>query len=113
MIELVHLVKKFGDLVAVNDLSLTIPRGEFFAVLGPNAAGKTTTIKMLAGLMKPTSGRTRVAGFDVQTHPLEVRRRLAYVPDFPFLYDKLTPWEFLRFTGQLFQMAAAQIQSAA
>ena len=113
MIELIHLVKKFGDLVAVNDLSLTVDRGEFFAVLGPNAAGKTTTIKILTGLIKPTTGAARVAGFDVQTHPLEVRRRLAYVPDFPFLYDKLTPWEFFRFTGQLFRMDDARLQSAA
>src|ERR1041385_2326839 len=104
MIELVHLVKKFGELIAVNDLSLTIARGEFFAMLGPNAAGKTTTLKILAGLMKPTSGNAVVGGFDVQTHPLEVRRRMAFVPDFPFLYDKLTPLEFFRFTGQLFQM---------
>ncbi|PYJ82740.1 MAG: ABC transporter [Verrucomicrobia bacterium] len=113
MIELVHLVKRFGDLVAVNDLSLTVPRGEFFAVLGPNAAGKTTTIRMLAGLIKPTSGSARVAGFDVQTQPVDARRRLAYVPDFPFLYDKLTPWEFFRFTGQLFQMEDARIRSVA
>src|SRR5213596_162123 len=113
MIELLHIVKKFGDLVAVNDLSLTVQRGEFFAVLGPNAAGKTTTIKILTGLIKPTSGAVRVAGFDVQTHPLEVRRRLAYVPDFPFLYDKLTPWEFLRFTGQIFRMDEARLQAVA
>lgn len=104
MIELEHLCKTFGDLKAVDDLSLDIPAGEFFAVLGPNAAGKTTTIKMLIGLIKPTSGTARVCGHDVQTHPIEVRRRLAFVPDFPFLYDKLTPWEFLRFTGQLFRM---------
>src|SRR5213075_995188 len=104
MIELVHLVKRFGELAAVNDISLTVPRGEFFAVLGPNAAGKTTTIRILAGLIKPTSGSARVAGFDVQTQSVEARRRLAYVPDFPFLYDKLTPWEFFRFTGQLFGM---------
>jgi ABC-2 type transport system ATP-binding protein len=107
MIELVRLVKRFGDLVAVNDVTLAVPRGEFFALLGPNAAGKTTTIKVLAGLMKPTSGAARVAGFDVQTHPLEARSRLAYVPDFPFLYDKLTPREFLRFTAELFRMDAA------
>jgi ABC-2 type transport system ATP-binding protein len=113
MIELVHVVKKFGDLVAVNDLSLTVDRGEFFAVLGPNAAGKTTTIKVLTGLIKPTSGCARVAGFDVQEKPLEARRRMAYVPDFPFLYDKLTPWEFLRFTGQLFLMEPAQLESVA
>jgi ABC-2 type transport system ATP-binding protein len=110
MIEIAHLVKHFGDLVAVNDISLTVPRGEFFAVLGPNAAGKTTTIKMLTGLIKPTSGTARVAGFDIQTQPLEARRRMAYVPDFPFIYEKLTPWEFFRFTGQLFQMDDARIE---
>lgn len=113
MIELVNLVKRFGELVAVNDINLTVQRGEFFAVLGPNAAGKTTTIRIIAGLIKPTSGVARVAGYDVQTHPLEAKRRLAYVPDFPFLYDKLTPWEFFRFTGQLFQMDEARIQAAA
>jgi ABC-2 type transport system ATP-binding protein len=113
MIELRNLVKRFGDLVAVNDLSLTVERGEFFAVLGPNAAGKTTTIKILTGLIKPTSGSARVAGFDVQTVPLEARRRMAYVPDFPFLYDKLTPWEFFRFTGKMFQMSDGQIEAAA
>src|SRR5881296_1458279 len=113
MIELLHIVKKFGDLVAVNDLSLTVERGEFFAVLGPNAAGKTTTIKVLTGLMKPTSGSARVAGFDVQEKPLEAHRCMAYVPDFPFLYDKLTPWEFFRFTGQLFLMSQSQIEASA
>ena len=110
MIELKNLVKRFGDLVAVNDISLTVGRGEFFAVLGPNAAGKTTSIKILTGLIKPTSGSARICGIDVQEQPLEVRRRLAYVPDFPFLYDKLTPWEFLRFTGQLFRMSEEDIQ---
>jgi ABC-2 type transport system ATP-binding protein len=104
MIELIQLVKRFGDLVAVDRIDLSVGRGEFFAMLGPNAAGKTTTIRMIAGLIKPSSGAARVAGFDVQTHPLEARRRMAYVPDFPFLYDKLTPWEFLRFTGRIFQM---------
>lgn len=104
MIELDHIVKKFGDLVAVNDLSLTVKQGEFFAVLGPNAAGKTTTIKILAGLMKPTAGTARVCGYDVQTESLEAKRRMAFVPDFPFLYEKLTPWEFFRFIGQLFQL---------
>jgi ABC-type Na+ transport system ATPase subunit NatA len=112
MIELNHLTKKFGDLVAVDDLSLKVERGEFFAVLGPNAAGKTTLIRVLAGLLKPTAGTARVAGFDVQADPLEARRRLAYVPDFPFLYDKLTPWEFLRFTGHVFQMSESRIQEA-
>jgi len=113
MIQLEHLTKKFGDLVAVDDLSLTIGRGEFFAMLGPNAAGKTTTIKMLAGLIKPTVGRACIAGFDIQQQPLEARRRLAYVPDFPFLYDKLTPWEFLRFTGRLFHLPEPRIEANA
>ena len=113
MIELDRLVKKFGDLVAVNDLSLTIPRGEFFAMLGPNAAGKTTTMKLLTGLIKPTSGCARICGFDVQSQPLEARQRLAYVPDFPFLYEKLTAWEFFRFMGQLFQFDAARIENNA
>ncbi|MDG2213607.1 MAG: ABC transporter ATP-binding protein [Verrucomicrobiota bacterium] len=110
MIELTNLIKEFGDLTAVDDISLTVNKGEFFAVLGPNAAGKTTTIKMLVGLIAPTSGTAKVCGYDVQTDPIEVRKRLAYVPDFPFLYDKLTPWEFLRFTGQLFHMTEEEIQ---
>ncbi len=113
MIELVNLVKRFGDLTAVDGISLVVPRGEFFAVLGPNAAGKTTTIKILTGLIKPTSGTARVAGFDIQTQALEARRRLAYVPDFPFLYEKLTPWEFICFTGQLFQMRADLVKKNA
>ena len=113
MIELDHLVKRFGDLTAVNDVSLKIGRGEFFAMLGPNAAGKTTTIKLLTGLMKPTSGTSRICGFDIQADPLEARRRMAYVPDFPFLYDKLTAWEFFRFTGQLFQLEPARIEKNA
>jgi ABC-2 type transport system ATP-binding protein len=113
MIELVHVFKNFGDLAAVRDVTLTIPRGEFFAMLGPNAAGKTTTLKILAGLMKPTSGCARICGFDVQTQPLEARRRIAYVPDFPFLYDKLTAREFFRFIGQLFQMPDARIEANA
>ena len=79
-------------------------------MLGPNAAGKTTTIKLLTGLMKPTAGSARIAGFDIQSQPLEARRRMAYVPDFPFLYDKLTAWEFFRFTGQLFQLDANRIE---
>ena len=113
MIELENLVKHFGDVHAVDGITLTVPRGEFFCVLGPNAAGKTTTIKMMVGLIRPTSGYARVAGFDLQTQPLEARARLSYVPDFPFLYDKLTPWEFIRFTGQLFRMPDDRIRAEA
>lgn len=113
MIELHNVVKHFGEVRAVDGINLTVPKGEFFCVLGPNAAGKTTTIKMIVGLIKPTSGSARVAGYDVQTQPLEARARLSYVPDFPFLYDKLTPWEFLRFTGQLFRMTDEAINREA
>lgn len=112
MIELIGVTKRYGDLIAVNDLSLTVAQGEFFVVLGPNAAGKTTTIKVLTGLIKPTAGSARVGGFDVQEQPLEARRRLAYVPDFPFLYEKLTPWEFFRFVGQLFGMEQSAIRDS-
>jgi ABC-2 type transport system ATP-binding protein len=111
MIKLENLVKKFGDLTAVDNLSLTVGRGEFFAMLGPNAAGKTTTIKLLTGLIKPTAGRASICGFDVQAEPIEARRRLAYVPDFPFLYDKLTANEFFRFIGQMFRLDPARIAS--
>lgn len=111
MIELKDLVKKFGDLTAVNGINLSIPKGEFFAVLGPNAAGKTTTIKMIAGLIKPTTGSVIVAGYNIQSEPLQARKRLAYVPDFPFLYEKLTPLEFMQFTGQLFKIAPDRVRS--
>ncbi|MEE2942018.1 MAG: ABC transporter ATP-binding protein [Verrucomicrobiota bacterium] len=113
MIEIDQLIKEFGDLRAVDDLSLSVPAGEFFVVLGPNAAGKTTTIKIMAGLMKPTRGSVRICGFDIGSDPLEARRRLAYVPDFPFLYDKLTPAEFFRFTGKLFGMKDSEMEAEA
>ncbi len=111
MIELKGLIKKFGDLTAVNGIDLSVPKGEFFAVLGPNAAGKTTTIKMITGLIKPTEGSIRVAGFNIQEEPLKARKRLAYVPDFPFLYEKLTPMEFMQFTGQLFKIPSDRVRS--
>ena len=113
MIEIDQLIKEFGDLRAVDDISLLVPAGEFFVVLGPNAAGKTTTIKIMAGLMKPTRGSVRICGFDIGSDPLEARRRLAYVPDFPFLYDKLTPAEFFRFTGKLFGMKDSEMEAEA
>ena len=109
MIQTQNLSKEFGALRAVDALNLDVAPGEFFAFLGPNAAGKTTTIKMLAGLLKPTAGTARVAGFDIQQDPMAAKRLISYVPDFPFLYDKLTPREFLRFVGELYEMDAAEI----
>ena len=113
MIEIEGLTKCFSDLTAVDNISLTVPKGQFFVILGPNAAGKTTTIKVMSGLMKATSGRVRICDIDIEANPLEARKRMAYVPDFPFLYDKLTPTEFFRFTGQLFGMEEAAIQREA
>ena len=111
MIEIEGLSKCFGDLTAVNDISLSVPKGEFFVILGPNAAGKTTTIKVMAGLMKPTRGSVHICGYNIERDPLNARKRMSYLPDFPFLYDKLTPIEFFRFTGQLFGMAESDIKN--
>ena len=111
MIEIEGLSKCFGDLTAVNDISLSVPKGEFFVILGPNAAGKTTTIKVMAGLMRPTKGSVHICGYNIELDPLDARKRMAYLPDFPFLYDKLTPSEFFRFTGQLFGMAESDIKN--
>ena len=110
MIQTFGLTKNFGDLRAVDGLDLDIAPGEFFAFLGPNAAGKTTTIKMLAGLLRPSSGRCVIAGHDMQKAPELAKRLLAYVPDFPFLYDKLTSAEFMRFIGELFEIERAEIE---
>ncbi len=104
MIRAHQLSKHFGSLRAVDGLDLDVARGEFFAFLGPNAAGKTTTIKMLCGLLRPTSGRVEIGGFDIQAEPERAKAQLAYVPDFPFLYDKLTCLEFMQFVGELYGM---------
>lgn len=105
MIQIKALTKCFGSLTAVDHLSLEVKAGEFFAFLGPNAAGKTTTIKMLVGLLKPTSGRAFLGGHDIQTVPVEAKKLLAYIPDFPFLYDKLSSHEILVMVGELFGMS--------
>jgi ABC-2 type transport system ATP-binding protein len=107
-----HLTKRYGGLTAVNDLSLNIPQGQFFAFLGPNGAGKTTTIKLLAGLLKPTSGRALVGGYDIHKEPVQARQALSYVPDMPFLYDKLEPMEFMVFVGQLYGMERTEVVRA-
>jgi ABC-2 type transport system ATP-binding protein len=110
MISIQSLTKRYGTFTAVDDLSLEIAPGEFFAFLGPNGAGKTTTIKMLSGMLRPTTGVVRIGGFDLQREPEKAKALLAYVPDFPFLYDKLTAWEFMRFVGDVFQMDRAVVQ---
>jgi ABC-2 type transport system ATP-binding protein len=113
MISTEHLTKTYGPLNAIADLNLDIAQGEFFAFLGPNGAGKTTTIKLLTGLLKPTSGRALICGYDIQKQPVEARRMISYVPDFPFLYDKLEPMEFMVFVGQLYGMERAEVAAKA
>ena len=110
MIKIRALTKKFGGLTDVDGLELQVGEGEFFAFLGPNAAGKTTTIKMLTGLLKPTSGEVMIGGFDIQTEPEKAKAQLAYVPDFPFLDDKLTSVEFMQFVGDIFRLDRATIR---
>jgi ABC-2 type transport system ATP-binding protein len=105
MIGLQDVTKKFGDVTAVDRLSLDIRTGEFYGFLGPNGAGKTTTIKMMTGLFSPTSGSITIGGFDVQRKPLEAKMRTGYIPDQPFLYEKLTGREFLHFSAGLYKMA--------
>jgi len=102
MISIQGVTKTYGKKVAVDNLSLEIAAGEFFAVLGPNGAGKTTTIKMLAGLLRPNSGKLLVGGVDVQTDPIGAKKVSAYVPDQPFLYDKLSGIEFMNFIADLY-----------
>ena len=110
MIQLIELTKRFGQLVAVNRIDLHVKQGEIFGFLGPNGAGKTTTIKMLAGLLKPTSGRALIDGYDVVAHSMEAKRVTGFIPDQPFLYEKLTGVEFLRFIGSLFGMKKTEIE---
>jgi len=112
MIRLEGVSKRFGDKVAVNHLSLEIGKGEFFAILGPNGAGKTTTIKMIAGLLRPSEGRITVCGHDVQRDPLAAKAVMSYVPDQPYLYDKLSGLEFLHFIADMVRMNGSERESA-
>src|SRR5437016_6188071 len=104
MIELEEVSKAYGTKPAVERLSLRIERGELFAFLGPNGAGKTTTIKLMCGLLFPTSGTIRIAGFDMNRDGDQARRLISYVPDQPFLYEKLTGRELLKFIADMYGM---------
>ena len=102
MIELTHVRKTYGTKVAVEDLSLRIEAGELFAFLGPNGAGKTTTLKLMCGLLFPTAGTIRVGGFDMATDGDRARQLISFVPDQPYLYEKLTGREFLQFIADMY-----------
>jgi ABC-2 type transport system ATP-binding protein len=113
MIRLEGLTKRYGKFVAVQPLELHVPRGELFGFLGPNGAGKTTTIRMIAGVLRPSGGRITIAGHDLAVASLEARRRIGYIPDRPFLYDKLTGSEFLRFVSGLWGQEGADAERRA
>jgi ABC-2 type transport system ATP-binding protein len=109
MIAVHDLVKKYGSFTAVDGVSLEVAPGQIHGFLGPNGAGKTTTIRMIAGLLKPTSGRVLVNHHDLATAPEQAKASLGFIPDRPFIYEKLTAGEFLRFHGGLYGMDGAGI----
>jgi ABC-2 type transport system ATP-binding protein len=108
MIETELLTKRYGDLAAVDSLDLRVESGELFVFLGPNGAGKTTTIKILTGLLQPTSGKASVAGIDIVESPIQVKKIMGYLPEDPFLYDKLTGREFLQFVADMHRVQKEQ-----
>ncbi len=104
MIKLINLTKIYGRLTAVNNINLEVAQGEVFGFLGPNGAGKTTTIKMMAGLLQPSGGGALIGGYDIQREPLKAKFITGFIPDRPFLYEKLTASEFMQFVAKLYHM---------
>jgi ABC-2 type transport system ATP-binding protein len=113
MIELRALTKRYGSFTAVDALDLVVPRGELFGFVGPNGAGKTTTLRMIAGILRPTSGSVCIAGLDVATSPRTAKTKLGFIPDRPFIYEKLTGSEFLRFVAGLYGQEGAATEHRA
>ena len=113
MIELKDLTKKYGAFQAVNHLNLSVKKGEVFGFIGPNGAGKTTTIKMMGGILAPTTGTVTIAGINMQKEPENAKSKIGFIPDRPYLYEKLTGMEFLKFTADLYGVSAAAFQSRA
>jgi ABC-2 type transport system ATP-binding protein len=102
VLQVENLTKRYGDVEAVRGISFAVEEGEVFGLLGPNGAGKTTTLRSLAGILLPTAGRIRVDGFDLATNPIEAKRRLAFMPDEPHLFEYLTVKEHLRLVARLY-----------
>jgi len=111
MIEVNSVSKTYGTKKAVDDITLEIKSGEFFGFLGPNGAGKTTTIKMMTGLLRPDTGAVRICGIDTVVDPEAAKMKTGYIPDSPYIYEKLTAREYLEFTGGLYRMPSGKIQS--
>jgi ABC-2 type transport system ATP-binding protein len=110
-VEISNVTKRYNELVAVNNLSLTIKEGEVFGLLGPNGSGKSTTLKMLLGLVQPEEGNVTVLGFDAKKDPVVIKRKVGYAPESPRLYEFLTGIEFLDFIGDIFGMQSEEKQS--
>ncbi|MDP9145626.1 MAG: ABC transporter ATP-binding protein [Actinomycetota bacterium] len=110
MIRLEQLTKRYGAFTAVQGVDLEIPRGTLYGFLGPNGAGKTTTMRMIAGILRPTSGRVEVAGVDVVSDPIRAKAHLGFIPDRPYVYDKLSGAEFLRFVAALYGQDGLEIE---
>jgi ABC-2 type transport system ATP-binding protein len=102
MIQLKGLTKKYGTFTAVDAIDLEVPRGQLFGFLGPNGAGKTTTLRMIAGILRPTAGTVRIGGVDIAAQPAAAKAVMGFIPDRPFIYEKLTGAEFLRFVAGLY-----------
>jgi ABC-2 type transport system ATP-binding protein len=110
VIQLANVTKRYGQLIAVNDLNLAVKGGEIFGFLGPNGAGKTTTIRIMMGILKPTTGQVALGGYDVEREATKAKAIAGFIPDRPFIYEKLSGDEFLRFVGKLHHVDNAQLQ---
>ena len=110
MIQIKALTKRYGSFTAVDSLDLVVPKGELFGFLGPNGAGKTTTLRMIAGILRPTAGSVHIGGVDVNENPMAAKAILGYIPDRPFIYDKLTGAEFLKFVAGLYSQNGKVIE---
>ena len=111
MIRIEHLTKLYGSFRAVDAISLHVPKGALYGFLGPNGAGKTTTLRMIAGILRPNAGRILIGGHDIALEPIAAKRRLGFIPDRPFVYDKLTGAEFLRFVAGLYGQDGQLVES--
>jgi ABC-2 type transport system ATP-binding protein len=113
MIRLTDLSKRYGSFTAVDAINLEVPKGELFGFLGPNGAGKTTTLRMIAGILRPTGGKVEIAGVDIVKDPIAAKVRLGFIPDRPFIYEKLTGAEFLRFVAGLYGQDGPRVEHRA
>jgi ABC-2 type transport system ATP-binding protein len=113
VIKLTNVTKRYGSFTAVDGIDLEVPKGELFGFLGPNGAGKTTTLRMIAGILRPTSGSIHIGGIDLIKNPIVAKNRLGFVPDRPFIYEKLTGSEFLRFVAGLYDQEGPKVEHRA